>query len=62
MRSSWPVLIGIAFIAVAAYWYDARNAAASNEAAAAGAGRAQRSSAAQVAQSVEARVPAKSAR
>jgi hypothetical protein len=25
MRSSWPILIGIAFIGLAAIWYDAKN-------------------------------------
>jgi hypothetical protein len=28
MRSSWPIVIGIAFIAAAAFWYDATNQAA----------------------------------
>lgn len=28
MRSSWPILIGVAFIGLAAIWYDAKNEAA----------------------------------
>lgn len=25
MRSSWPILVAVSFIAAAAYWYDANN-------------------------------------
>jgi hypothetical protein len=28
MRSSWPIVLGIFGIVVAAYWYDATNASA----------------------------------
>jgi hypothetical protein len=30
MRSSWPILIGIAFLGVAAIWYDAKNEVAAS--------------------------------
>jgi len=32
MRSTWPILIGIAFIGVAAFWYDAKNVVATSDA------------------------------
>jgi hypothetical protein len=29
MRSSWPIVIGVAFLGAAAAWYDAKNEASS---------------------------------